>query len=280
MYHMLNVTLDSTQSNQCVTVTQQKNPESHQINLWGVPDMKRFAFAAAAALSIAVPSVSNATTINITSYGFALGSRDGTLHTAGGPFNNVTAPFGEFTLSGTNVTAGGTPVSIATFCVDLNHALIIPGLFDVAAVTSVFNAATSLNITKLLANVTPTTTDMSAALQLALWELTFDTTGTADVNAGPTQGQFYVTAGTSSTARTLANTYLSSLGGWSVPTGGTAYLLVNSTDPRNTNTSNQIQVFYAVTAVPEAATWGMMIVGFGVVGASMRRRAKVSYRIA
>ena len=241
--------------------------------------MKRFAFAAAAALSLAVPSISQATTVNITNYSFAMGSKDGVLHTAGGPFNNVTASFGQFTLTGTNVP-GGSPVSLATYCVDLNHALIIPGLFDVAAVTSVFSAATSMNITKLLANVTPTNADMSAAVQLALWELTFDTASTADVNSGPNQGQFYVTAGTSSTARTLANGYLSSLSGWTVPTGGTAYLLVNSTSTQNQNASNQIQVFYAVTAVPEAATWGMMIVGFGVVGASMRRRAKVTYRIA
>ncbi len=241
--------------------------------------MKRYAFAAAAALSIAVPSVSQATTINVTNYSFAMGSKDGTLHTTAGPFNNVVASFGQFTLTGTNVPSG-TPVSLATYCVDLNHALIIPGLFDVAAVTSVFSAGTSLNITKLLANVTPTNADMSAAVQLALWELTFDTSGTKDVEAGGTQGQFYVTTGTSATARTLANGYLTSLAGWSVPTGGTAYLLVNSASTQNNNAANQIQVFYAVTAVPEAATWGMMIVGFGVVGASMRRRAKVTYRIA
>lgn len=241
--------------------------------------MKRFAFAAAAALSIVVPSVSHATTVNISNYIFAMGSKDGTLHTTGGPFNNVATNFGQFTLTGTNVP-GGSPVSLATYCVDLNHALIIPGLFDVAAVTSVFNAVTSLNITKLLANVTPTNADMSAAVQLALWELTFDSSANKDVEAGGTQGQFYVTAGTSSTARSLANTYLGNLAGWSVPTGGTAYLLVNSTSTQNQNAANQIQVFYALEAVPEAATWGMMIVGFGVVGASMRRRIKVSYRLA
>jgi hypothetical protein len=36
-------------------------------------------------------------------------------------------------------------------------------------------------------------------------------------------------------------------------------------------------VNYAFRAVPEPATWGMMIVGFGLVGAGMRRRA---YRTA
>jgi PEP-CTERM motif len=241
--------------------------------------MKYFACAAAAALSVIAPSVSHATTFNLSNWGFAVGSKDGTLHTVGGPFNNATTNFGQFNLTGT-VTPGGAPVSLYTYCVDLGHSLIIPGVFDVASVTTRFSAATALNMTKLLANVTPINADMSAAVQLAMWELAFDTSASKDVESGGTQGQFYVTAGSSTTARTLANGYLASLGVWSVPTGGTAYLLIDPSDPsgRNAN-SNQIQIFYAVTAVPEAATWAMMIVGFGVVGASMRRRIKVSYRI-
>ncbi len=241
--------------------------------------MKSFAFAAAAALSIAAPSISQAATFNMTNSSFGLGSKDGTLHTLGGPFNNAASNFGQFTLTGTTVP-GGAAVSIKTFCVDLNNYLVIPGLFDLASVTSVFSAATALNMTKLLANVTPTDADTSAAMQLAMWELAFDTSATKDVQSGGTQGQFYVTAGNSSAARALANTYLGSLAGWSVPTGGTAYLLVNSADPRNTNGSNQTQIFYVLSAVPESATWGMMIIGFGIVGASMRRRTKVTYRLA
>lgn len=36
----------------------------------------------------------------------------------------------------------------------------------------------------------------------------------------------------------------------------------------------------AVSAVPEPATWGMMILGFGVVGGAMRRRPRVAVRFA
>ncbi|WP_236697445.1 PEPxxWA-CTERM sorting domain-containing protein [Sphingomonas sp. Leaf357] len=44
-----------------------------------------------------------------------------------------------------------------------------------------------------------------------------------------------------------------------------------------TSTGYDKLVFQFVSgAVPEPATWGMMILGFGVVGAAMRRRAKVS----
>ncbi len=235
--------------------------------------MKSFAFAAAAALSIAVPSVSHATTINVNSYSFALGSQDGTLHlTAGGPFNGTTANFGQFKLDGTNASAGNVAVTFYTYCVDLNQALLIPGTFTIQPLSTLFSAATSLNMTKLLANVTPTNADQSAAMQLAMWELAFDANAIKDVQGGANQGQFWATAGSSATARTLANGYLANLGAWTVPVGGQAQLLYNA--------QNQSQIFYAVAAVPESATWGMMIIGFGIVGASMRRRAKVSYRLA
>ncbi len=229
--------------------------------------MTRFALAAAAALSIAVPSISHATTINVTGWNFAMGSQDGTVHlTSGGPFNNTAPSFGEFKLTGTNVSAGNSPVTFFTYCVDLNHALLIPGMFNIQPLSTLFSASTALNMTKLLANVNPVNADMSAAVQLAMWELAFDTAGTKDVQAGGTQGNFWVTAGSSSTARTLANSYLANLGSWTVPTGGTAQLLYSA--------ENQSQIFYAVTAVPESTTWTMMITGFGIAGVTLRRRKR------
>ena len=46
-----------------------------------------------------------------------------------------------------------------------------------------------------------------------------------------------------------------------------------------TDTGSRGYNFAATAAVPEPATWGMMIAGFGLVGASMRRR-KMSVRFA
>jgi hypothetical protein len=229
--------------------------------------MKRFAFAAAAALSIAVPSVGQATTINITGYTQPLGTKDGTLTLAISSLNGQAVSFGEFSMSGVNVTAGNTPVSYLTYCVDLLHGLSVPGLYDIMPLTSLYNynATKALNLTKLLANTNATTAEESAAIQLAVWEIVFETSASADV----TGGVFAMSAGNSAGARAQANTYLSQLGGWSTH-GRTALLLYSET--------NQSQVF--LTAVPETATWGMMIVGFGVVGAALRRRAKVTYRIA
>ena len=36
----------------------------------------------------------------------------------------------------------------------------------------------------------------------------------------------------------------------------------------------------AVGAVPEPATWGMMLIGFGLIGGAMRRRTKVQRRVS
>jgi PEP-CTERM motif len=69
--------------------------------------------------------------------------------------------------------------------------------------------------------------------------------------------------------------------GWASITG------LNLTGSSHTIQLNQVsagnwvfvsEVTFAGTAVPEPATWAMMIMGFGMVGAGMRRRAtKVSY---
>lgn len=48
----------------------------------------------------------------------------------------------------------------------------------------------------------------------------------------------------------------------------------------NTGTNGSFSGFFSLTAVPEASTWAMMIAGFGLVGAGMRRRgakAKISF---
>lgn len=225
--------------------------------------MKRYAFAAAAALSIVVPSVSQATTIQINSYTFPFGTENGTLTLASSPYNGQSIGFGEFALVGVNVSAGNAPVSYLTYCVDLLHGLSVPGLYTVSPLSQIFNATQETNIVKILANTNATNADTSAAIQLAIWEVAFDNSSSV------TAGAFHVAGGNSAAATALANSYLSQLGSWTTQ-GRTATLLYSQT--------NQSQVF--LNAVPESATWGMMIVGFGIVGASMRRRAKVTYRIA
>lgn len=229
--------------------------------------MKRFALAAVAALSLAMPSIANATTINITNSSFSMGSKNGVVNVGSGPFDGGNADFGQFVLTGVNVSSGNAPVTFYSYCVDLFHALLIPGTFTIQPLSTLFNTTKATNITKLLSNVVPANADQSAALQLAIWEVAFDTGAGNSVIAGGAQGNFYINGGTSNpTAQSLANSYLAQLGSWTVPTGTTAQLLYSQ--------NNQSQVF--LTPVPETGTWIMMIAGFGIAGVTLRRRRSAS----
>jgi PEP-CTERM motif len=227
--------------------------------------MKRFTLATAVAAATMAPAVAQAaTSINITGYAFPVGSQTGTLHYAGSPFNNGGVRAGEFRLTGTNLTTGGA-ASFLTYCVDIFHALSVPGTYTISPLSTLFTGAKATNINKLLANTNPTTADQSAAVQLAMWEIVFETAPVFNVNAGANQGAFWMTGGSSGAARTLANSYLANLGSWTTSTTHTAQLLYSRT--------NQSQVF--LTAVPEPGTWAMMVFGFMLVGASMRRRKPI-----
>jgi hypothetical protein len=70
--------------------------------------------------------------------------------------------------------------------------------------------------------------------------------------------------------------------------GDTAFYLFNAgagldTFTLNFNSSSNVRLYQTgVAAVPEAGTWAMMLIGFGAIGASMRRRrgTNVSAQIA
>jgi PEP-CTERM motif len=227
--------------------------------------MKRFTLAAAVTAAIMAPAAAQAaTTIKITNYAFPVGSQTGTLHYAGSPFNNGGVRAGEFKLTGTNLTTGSA-ASFLTYCVDIFHALTVPGTYTITPLSTLFTGAKATNINKLLANTNPATADQSAAVQLAMWEIVNETGPIFNVNSGANQGAFWMTGGSSAAARTLANNYLANLGSWSVSTTHTAQLLYSRT--------NQSQVF--LTPVPEPGTWAMMVFGFMLVGATVRLRKPI-----
>lgn len=228
--------------------------------------MKRIALAAAAVVSFAAPhAASAATQVNITAYSFPQGSNTGVLHFAGSPFDNRSVGIGQFKLTGAYTPTGGSAAFI-TYCVDIFNALTVPGTFDLKPLSQMYSGVRATNINKILANTNPMNATQSAAVQLALWEVAFETAGTLDV----TGGAFNVTGGNSGAARTLANSYLANLGSWNVSATHNARLLY---DPRR-----QSQVYMA--PVPEPATWAMMILGFGIVGAAMRARRRTRVRVS
>jgi len=115
------------------------------------------------------------------------------------------------------------------------------------------------------------TANDQAAFQLAVWEITRETTGTLSVSLN--SGDFYLkpansSAGalqTASTLESIANSYLSAAQNYQ---GASMYTL-----SKLTNATYQDLVFATPTAaVPEPETYALLLAGMGVVGLMARRR--------
>lgn len=226
--------------------------------------MRKFALAAAAAFAaIALPGAASAS-VTITSYAGDPGFLNGTLHyTTLNKTMNV--GIGRFHLTGTE-QPGNSPVDYFTYCADiLNN--IHTGSFDLISGSAFITDATKLGkIVTLLSNTNPllaaatgaTAKNISAATQMAVWEILYETSGSYSLSAG----NLFMSGGNSGAARTLADTYLGNLSGlWT--NDGSQQLSVLYAQ------KNQSQIF--LSAVPEPATWAMMIGGFGLVGGMLRR---------
>lgn len=105
--------------------------------------------------------------------------------------------------------------------------------------------------------------------------------GTWKWAAGPEAGQTFYIQGAG-----IQPGYSNWNGGEPNNLGNEDYLHINANTPNNWNDiyndypSGGYVVEYSLNAVPEPATWAMMIVGFGAVGASMRRRKNVRVSFA
>ncbi len=162
-----------------------------------------------------------------------------------------------------------------TFCIDVLSGYYTYTPYNDVSLSSVISDLTKRQtLAGLLAYANPTidaagspvaTSLSAAAFSLAIWEVVHETSGVYNL----TLGNFHV-YGDLAGAGALANTYLSNVrtGAWSGDVNAVRVLV-------STGNNSQNQIYLAAaTAVPEPATWAMMLGGFGLMGAAMRRRAQ------
>jgi hypothetical protein len=240
----------------------------------------RAAFAAAGSLVLAaaVPSAALATDLSITTtyanIDWTVGSINGTIHYAGGPAGGEGAKVGRIRLVGTD--QNNNAVSLPVYCVDVKDWLGNGTFTETTLDTLSFSATQLSNVVKFLTYVDSGPTPLvnsavtSAAAQLGVWEI-LNETG----SWGLTSGSFYVTQYDSAsifTAAALADTWLGTLATNTLTTHGNVLTVL---DPGH---GNQTQAFIragsegtVTPGVPEPTTWAMIVLGFGVLGAALRR---------
>ena len=225
----------------------------------------------AVSIIVATATAANASVL-ITNIGANPGQINGTITS---PLVNggmpMSADIGRFEMSGT-MQPGGAPATFLSYCIDITKTLST-GTFNIVSLSSVFsNPIKAAQLTALVTSkdalITGTTQgdkNISAAIQLAVWEIINETASTYSLTAGSFQATL-----TDASAFSLAQGYLSNLGSTMAVPNRQLQVLYSQT--------NQSQIY--VSGVPEPATWAMMIAGFGMIGAGMRSRRRTTSVVA
>ena len=175
--------------------------------------------------------------------------------------------FDDVRVSPFNVTGNwdGNAVSMLAYCVDLFD-YAGTGTFEVVDLLSYLGGDTTRynRISSLVDTYGATSGSLSqAAMQMAIWELVYETSNNMDV----TKNHFDSYWSNSGSLASTANSYLNGAvaGAGSIDPNLKLYVAKNS--------DKQDLLFYTYQpAVPEPATWAMMILGMGAVGCAMRAR--------
>ncbi len=180
-------------------------------------------------------------------------------------------------LSSIEDLASGSQYQMYTFCLDaLKGYFTYQAYSDVALTSVILNGGRQSMIAGLLSQANSvidggaSEADRSlnaAAIGLAIWEATHETGSTLSL----TGGDFFA-YGDFGAAAALANTFISNVlnGVWTGNVGNVRVLASNTGQSQN-------QVYYVPgtpqSPVPEPSTWALLLSGFAMVGAALRRRA-------
>jgi PEP-CTERM motif len=259
-----------------------------QRTLQGIKEMKRFTFAAAAALSIAVPSLGHAAVLFdnglVVSAGLSILATPASTFGFGTQTTSGNAVADNFTVAGSSwnvesldfysyqTGAVGFTFQQATWSIvsgDVNTGTVVAsGVTNVTNGGLVGYRVTSTTLTDTQRAIYRLSTDIpDLVLATGNYYLRWSLTGTSA--SGPW------TPPTTGSPSAAGNAYQSI-------TNGAYATLVEAGSGLNTElpfTINGTRVTTA-PAVPEPASWLMMLAGFGIVGGAMRRRATIRAAIA
>ncbi|HEV2595235.1 MAG TPA: PEPxxWA-CTERM sorting domain-containing protein [Sphingomicrobium sp.] len=165
-----------------------------------------------------------------------------------------------------NGTLDNKAVQLFGYCVDILHESG-PGTFNVVSLLDYLggNTAKYNQFAALIAAAGgPANKDADAATQAAVWDLMYDN-GPYDVASG----NFWINnVQNDPSLISSANSLLAQAVTNAGAAGSDLQLFVAE------NSSRQDMLFWTTSAVPEPASWAMMLVGFGIMGAAMRSRRK------
>jgi hypothetical protein len=202
----------------------------------------------------------------------------GTIRHAGLPNGQEVAGIGRIQLTGTGPDGA---VTFESYCVDIFDWLG-GGTFTTADLSTLpFSGAQLRTLRTFLVNADPLVSGgsavMSAAAQLGAWEILNESAGNGyDLTAGAFSASGGNLTGNGYDALALANDWLARVEDrrWTANAGGKLALITpaGGNQPQVYLTAGGSQGIGPAAAVPEPASWAMMIMGFGAVGAGLRRR--------
>ncbi len=222
--------------------------------------VRKFFVFAALATAFAAPQIAVGQTGSLTMSGYAYPTA---LRFNVTGHNNVGA--GGFNAS-FNRTGPTPAASFVAYCIDLSQTFSWNSSFTVTETwpISLFGGFRTGALDRLYTQhfAEATTPVLSAAFQLAVWEIVSETSAATYGALDLDTGSFRATSG-NSTARTTADNWLHALGAG--PTNG--YVLTALVSG-----SRQDQMM--ATPVPEPETYMMLLAGLGLMGFVARRRQK------